>query len=151
MIDPEHTLETIEMRLTPLPLGFWLVTFFQARSWLVLLMSVVSGQQTVGLLSLFYPERSQFEIELATSILVLGVVLLSHYRAEWPRLWMWGYWLVLLKIFSEFIWQILEFNLVSFEQSPLPLLELLAQGCCTLWWLSNHLQLVRIKRDISPF
>lgn len=70
-----------------LPLLFWLTLLLQARTWVLFVIAAASRQQGDALLSLFYPDRDAFWLDLLPGIPAVAAFLLSGRRQQFPRLW----------------------------------------------------------------
>lgn len=120
-----------------LPFLFWLILLLLARTWLLLVMAGASRQQGNDLLGLFYPDRQAFWLGLGLGAPALIGLLLTGYRARWPRLW-WAWRGVLaLSLAVNLAWQGMSFASGDLLASPWPLLLTLFDGLALLWLLGN--------------
>lgn len=120
-----------------LPFLFWPILLLLARTWLLLVMAGASRQQGNDLLGLFYPDRQTFWLGLALGAPALIGLLLTGYRARWPRLWQAWRWVLVLSLAINLAWQGMAFVSGDLLASPWPLLLTLFDGLALLWLLVN--------------
>jgi len=129
-----------------LPFLFWLLLLLLARTWILLVMAGASRQQGSDLLGLFYPDRQAFWLGLALGAPALTGLLLTGYRARWPRLWQAWRWVLALSLAVNLAWQGATFASGDLLASPWPLLLTLFDGLALLWLLVN----VRLRDCFLP-
>ncbi|MCG6200590.1 DUF2919 domain-containing protein [Psychromonas antarctica] len=103
---------------------------FLARTWVLLVISVVSRNTGDSLLALFYPVTGYFYLGLISGFIALPLFILSgrdhdkHRRLS--RLWQLGYPFLLLSIISDFTLQIYYLSIDHFQYSPFASIQLVA-------------------------
>lgn len=123
-----------------LPFLFWLILLLLARTWLLLVMAGASRQQGSDLLALFYPDRQAFWIGLVSGAPALFDMLLTGYRARWPRIWQYGHSVLVLSLLVNLLLQGVQFAQSDLLRSPLPLL-LAGFDLLALLWLQFNTRL----------
>lgn len=88
-----------------LPMLFWFVLLFQARTWVLFVAAGASRQQGAALLALFYPDSEAFWVGLLPGIPAVIAFVLSGRRGRWPRLWSAWRWVLIVAQCGILLWQ----------------------------------------------
>ncbi|WP_426712811.1 DUF2919 domain-containing protein [Cronobacter muytjensii] len=121
-----------------LPALFWAVLLLQARTWALFVLAGASRGQGEALLALFYPDRQSFWMGLAAGMPAMLTFLLSGRRHDYPRLWRYARYVLMLTQALMLISQ----ALLLWRDAPGGIaLALLALDAWALWLLASHRRL----------
>jgi len=114
----QHYTEAGDLKAPPILLY---ILLFLSRTWLVLLISVVSQQTGNTLLQLFYPDKVHFYLGLIVGLLTLIVFLVSgrrHAQDNWAlKCWPFCFYLIVASTFSDLSLQLYYLYLDHFRYS----------------------------------
>ncbi|ELZ8932321.1 DUF2919 domain-containing protein [Cronobacter dublinensis] len=121
-----------------LPALFWAVLLLQARTWALFVLAGASRGQGEALLGLFYPDRQSFWLGLAAGMPAMLTFLLSGRRHDYPRLWRYARYVLMLTQALMLASQ----ALLLWRDAPGGIaLALLALDAWALWLLASHRRL----------
>jgi len=127
------------------PSLFFYILLFLSRTWMLLLISIVSQQTGQKLLFLFYPEKIHFYYGLALGALPLIVFLISGRRFVkdgWAmRYWPMCFYLILISVLGDLILQLYYLYLTHFSYSVTSSIQLVI----TMWSLMFILKSQQLK------
>lgn len=103
------------------PSLFFYILLFLSRTWMLLVISIVSQQTGHKLLPLFYPEKIHFYYGLALGALPFVVFLISgrrHAQDGWAiKYWPICFYLILISIVGDLVLQLYYLYLTHFSYS----------------------------------
>jgi hypothetical protein len=127
------------------PLFFNIILLFLARTWVLLIISVVLRDSGNQLLVLFYPLKTHFYLGLGTGLIALFLFFLAGRDHDkhivLSKLWQHGYPLLLINIFIDLSLQILYLQAIQFQYSFTASVQLVIGIWILLYCLrSGHLR-----------
>lgn len=97
------------------------IQLFLARTWLLLVISVVSHKSGTQLLDLFYPDRTHFYLGLIIGSLPILIFFIAGRRFKqktWAlKCWPWCFVVLVFALLCDLLMQLYYLNLVHFQYS----------------------------------
>lgn len=113
------------------------ILLFLSRTWMLLIVSIVSQQTGNKLLSLFYPDKAHFYFGLVIGALPLIVFLISgrrHAQDEWAiKCWPFCFYLILIGIIGDLSFQFYYLILQHFNYSSTASIQLVLTAWSLLY------------------
>jgi len=127
------------------PLFFNIILLFLARTWCLLIVSVVLRDSGTQLLALFYPQKLHFYLGLGSGLIAVLLFFLAgrdHDKHIFlSKLWQLGYPLLLFNIFIDLSLQIFYLLIIQFQYSFTASIQLVMGIWILLYCLrSDHLR-----------
>ena len=118
---------------------------FLARTWCLLIVSVVLRDSGNQLLALFYPQKLHFYLGLGSGLIALILFFLAGREHDkhvfLSKLWQFGYPVLLINIFIDLSLQIFYLQIIHFQYSFTASVQLVAGIWALLYCLrSDHLK-----------
>jgi len=132
------------------PIYFYLSLLFLARTWALLVISIVSRNTGANILTFFYPDRTYFYLGLISGFIALLLFMLSGRDHDkhilLSKLWQIGYPFLLLSVAADFFLQIYYLSVHHFQYSLSASLQLVIIIWILLYSLrSTHLKMSFIR------
>ncbi len=127
------------------PRYFYLSLLFLARTWILLIISVVSRSTGDKLLGIFYPDKFHFYAGLASGFIALLLFFLAgrdHDKQPFIcKCWQKGYLFLLLGVIADLVLQLYYLQLNHFQYSVSASIQIVVIGWILIFTLtSKHLK-----------